>query len=195
MKKMIPFLTAAVLTLGGVANATTFDFESLQQGKVNNIQTSDFLLNFTGGNGYFDIVRADPGPPVSGNAIISYFSSTDDPSPFRVTFNGSVSSFQIGVGDYNADVDNSYLRAFDVLGNVLASDYYQNPESTMGGSYLSVASSTPIKYVEFWDEEPYPGAVYWDNMTYEPVPEPSTVLLLGAGLAGLAVARKRRKNA
>ena len=106
----------------------------------------------------------------------------------------NVTFFQIGVGDFNGDEDNTYLQVYDAANNLLGSDYYFNPLPTMGGGYLSVATSTPIAYALFWDAEPFPGAVYWDNMTYttgNPVPEPASLALLASGL-GLLAARRRR---
>ena len=38
------------------------------------------------------------------------------------------------------------------------------------------------------------GVVGIDNVAYAPVPEPSTILLLGSGLAGLGFFRRRRKD-
>ena len=56
------------------------------------------------------MVNASPGYPISGNALISYFNNPG-PAPFLVTFNiGKVTTFKIGVGDYDGDVDNDYLQ-------------------------------------------------------------------------------------
>ena len=53
-----------------------------------------------------------------------------------------------------------------------------------------------IAYVKFWDAEPYPGAVYWDNASYTPVvPEPETYALMGLGLAAVGLMARRRRPA
>ncbi|MCB2022945.1 MAG: PEP-CTERM sorting domain-containing protein [Burkholderiaceae bacterium] len=104
--------------------------------------------------------------------------------------------FKIGVGDYNADEDHTHLRAWSASDVLLASADYDNPASTYGGDYMMVSSATSIAYVTFWDGEPYPGAVYWDNMSYTPVvPEPETYALMGLGLAALGLVARRRRQA
>ncbi len=94
----------------------------------------------------------------------------------------------IGVGDYGSDEDNSYLRAWSASDVLLDSAYFFNPAGHSGGGYLSVSSAETIAYVTFWDEEPFAGAVYWDNITYAPaVPEPRDLCAdgPGSGCAGL----------
>ena len=96
-----------------------------------------------------------------------------------------------------ADEDYTHLRAWSASDVLLASADYVNPESTYGGDYMMVSSATPIAYVTFWDGEPYPGAVAWDNMTYmtAAVPEPETYALMGLGLAAVGFMARRRRQA
>jgi hypothetical protein len=179
-----------------LATATTIDFESVGLGTYTSIAFGDGTITFTGGDGRFEVQDQTPGPPISHHNLISAFTNPG-PAPFKVTFTlPGVTFFQIGVGDYDADIDNDYLEVYDAANNLLGSDYYQNPAATFGGDYLSVTTATPIAYALFWDADPFAGHVYWDNMTYTaaPIPEPASLVLLGSGLGLLSAFRRRAKS-
>lgn len=174
--------------------ADTIDFESTAIGTYSSLTFTDLTITFTGGNGDFQAASASPGSPISGIALISWF---DNPGsdPWLVTFNSSTTSFSIGVGDYNADVDNTFMEAYDAAWNLLDTDTYVNPAATYGGGYLTVTGSA-IKYVKFWDGDPFAGAVYWDNIEYGStvVPVPPAALLGFVLMGGLGVIRKLRRR-
>jgi hypothetical protein len=199
---IVAVLIMAVLQLSLVlvatkASASFYDFDSLAVGTYSNILLPDATLSYTKGYlNHFDVINANPGPPISGNALFSY-SHHQGPDPFLVVFSytSSIHYVSIGVGDYGADDDEAFLAAYDSSGNLLDSDYYYNPAGYYGGDYLSVSSSSRIAYAKFWEEGSYAGAVYWDNLSFSnngpTVPEPSTFILVGAGLVGVGLLRKK----
>lgn len=50
--------------------------------------------------------------------------------------------------------------------------------------FLGLGSTTPISAIELTSDDPN---VAWDNLRFNPVPEPSTLLLLGCGFAGITL--------
>jgi hypothetical protein len=189
-------LILATVTASGLVSAETLDFEMRSLGLYALLDDADISITYTGKSGTFEVVESfSPGSPISGHALLSKTESTDyDASPFKATFAIPVNYFQIGVGDWAQDVDNTRLDAYDAQGKLLATSFFVNPISNNGGGWLTVSTQTDIAYVLFRDEKPYPGAVYWDNITYalNPVPEPETYAMLLAGLGLLAAAGKRR---
>jgi len=184
---LLGFGLAAATSL---AQAVTIDFETTAIATYNSLTIGEATITYTGGDGDFQVVFASPGAPISGRAIISVFDNPG-PAPFRVDFSSLVSSVSIGVGDFDADVDNTFMQAYDSSNNLLDSDSYVNPAPTFGGDFLTVSAAS-IAYVLFWDAEPFPGAVYWDQLSYQQVPEPNALLLAALALGGLGLTLRRK---
>jgi hypothetical protein len=122
-------------------------------------------------------------PPHSGNAVL--FSKTNP--VLRMDFTGgfvnSVSAWYTSAYDF-------YMEAYNSSDVLLTS--ISGASNIGSNSQLSL--STPgydIAYVQFHDF----GDFYTlDDIAYNPVPEPGTLMLLGSGLLGLGAFRFRRKK-
>ena len=83
------------------------------------------------------------------------------------------------------------LQAFDA-GNILVASDTVSPASGTYGQ-LSVSYLGGIARVTLTETSGDPSFVY-DDLEFEPIPEPATGLLLGMGLVGAAAARRRRRT-
>jgi len=122
-------------------------------------------------------------PPHSGHAVL--FSQ---PNPvLRMDFTGGFVNY---VEAWYTSNDPFYMEAYNSSDLLLAST---SGSSNIGGNSL-LSLSTPgydIAYVQFHDF----GDLYSvDDIAYNPVPEPGTLMLLCTGLLGLGAFRFRRKK-
>jgi hypothetical protein len=172
----------------------TLDFDSLAAGTVVSSPGvfADLTFSSTIGN-TLQVTATYPGPVFSvPNSVSRRIGIDPMGGQYRADFTiPQVRNVSVTLGDFDADEDPIYLRAFNSSGGALASAYGLCPASLYGGINLSVGTSTDIAYVLFWGAGSYPNTVYFDNFTYTTIPEPAISALAGLGAAALMIFRRR----
>lgn len=192
LNKILRNGTIALAMLGtSVANAAVIDFEGIADGEYSSLVFGNATLTFTGGDGIFEVREGYNGT----QTVISFFTNPGA-DPFRLDFIGGASSVSIDVGDFGADEDNVFLGLYDAMDNLLSSTTGLIPSGDDSGITLS-ASAGNAAYALFSDAEPFAGAVYWDNIVWEPasnvdVPVSGTSALLALTFAGFVWSKRKK---
>lgn len=189
---VIAALSAALAATA--APAATIDFNSLTVGQ--NIAGVDLGgVVITRGGEAVEVTSDSPGN--SGNTIrgsVANNTFTSD-NPFRADFTSPVSFVSVQLGDFGADEDNLFLRAFGANDTFLAAT-----SAVLGArvqNMLTLAlSASGIRYVLFGSSGDFNNSVYADNLTFTndsvpPIPLPAGAVLLLTALGGLAWAGRR----
>lgn len=167
-------LTGVKFTLGSntetTASVEVFPGEFGGEGRTTNISSFEVQVNTPTLGTLFGPQTSEPSAFCFSESSESCSDSASEPSSFNGTFNvpgGNVGDF-VGVGTFDATL----------LYSAFLETSCEGAECFHEGS-ISWSGSLKVEY------------------TYDPaaaVPEPGTLALFGAGLAGAAVARRRKKD-
>lgn len=208
-------VVAAVLASGSLAAssaaqaaAATFNFESStitgQTGAYTSLTVTDngLTATFTRPGSSFDIRDISGGGPVSfGTHTLSPFVDTGN-TTFVVTFSQPITALTFAAGDFFADSDTISATAYsgaNATGSAIGTTGTSYP-STLGFpndiASLSLSGSPFLSVAFIGGSTSFPNSIYFDNFvatfTATSVPEPASIMLLGAGLLGMCFAKRRR---
>ena len=179
--------------------STLTTFTGLADGtEVNGLTVNGILFNCSLGNGQ---VTIDGGPGTTNNiAPPNIVSVGNNTGVLSMTLPSFVDTFGYGyavlsTGAVTAATTMSLFSGATPVGSL---SYDGIPDPTFAGGFAGIASTIPFNSVRVTFNSVAAPAFALDNIrtatTAAPVPEPSTMLLVGAGIAGYLFVRRTRKG-
>ena len=188
--------TASVIPVGvgAFGGSTLTTFTGLADGtEVNNLVVDGILFQYSLGNGE---VIIDGGPGITNNIAPPNIVSVGDPTgSLLLTLPSLVDTFGYGFAILNTDVqaNATTISLFNGATPVGTLTYGGTPDPTFSGGFAGIFSTEVFNRVQITFNSAVAPAWALDNVrTLTSVPEPTTLLLLGTGLAALSRARRRR---
>lgn len=206
MKKKIAVLSVLLLVVGIPAYSTliTFDEPGLTPGTsatgtqiTNELSSFGLLFSITDGIEFVSNPTFLSSPGSATGNFLAVKSTTSTPAVLTIDFIDPlslnptvVSAFSFAVDVYDTE-QSVTVNSFDLGGNPLETLVlsFTGDQSSVAHGAFTLGGIHSVQFVDVGAD----GHIL-DNLAFTSVPEPGTFALLGAGLIGLSLALRRRKQ-
>ncbi len=168
---------------------------SLASGSVDAVKSGDFNITCAGGTG--GCLDLDGSSNAGGTLLWSFILGPGDYN-FSVEISGNQRDFPVGATDaFSLVFSGSTPGDYSGISSSSAAGIASNTPFLVNGGSFSLASAMTVT-VTLSDPNSDNSGVIIDNVVLEQtnsqdVPEPASLALLGLGVAGLAIVRRRKK--
>ncbi len=169
----------------GSATIMTEDFDSVTPANITSGTTSIGMLSIEAVNAG-GLTQINDGTGARNINGTNYLQLITDSIPIRsATLHLPNSSFAWGM-DYNQYGDQTYVTFADIVADTVG------PHGATG--FVGYISDIEFNEIQFTDPHPSLALIGMDNFSFveSEVPEPTTLAILGLGLAGIGFGRRKR---